>query len=42
MPPPEKLAQDESLDGLTEEQLETFRRRAVPEPGAALREGPSR
>lgn len=29
-----------SLDGLTEEQLETFRRRAVPEPGAALREGP--
>ncbi len=29
-----------SLEGLTEEQLETFRRRAVPEPGAALREGP--
>jgi pimeloyl-ACP methyl ester carboxylesterase len=29
-----------SLDGLSEEQLETFRRRAVPEPGAALREAP--
>lgn len=29
-----------SLDGLGEEQLETFRRRAVPEPGAALRDGP--
>ena len=40
MPSPEKLAQDESLDGLSEEQLETFRRRAVPEPGAAVREGP--
>jgi pimeloyl-ACP methyl ester carboxylesterase len=30
---------DENLDGLSDEQLETFRRRAVPEPGAALREG---
>jgi pimeloyl-ACP methyl ester carboxylesterase len=40
-PPPsrEELAEEENLDGLTEEQLETFRRRAVPEPGAALREG---
>src|SRR5881296_2161077 len=37
----EKLAAaEENLDGLTEEQLETFRRRAVPEPGAALREAP--
>jgi pimeloyl-ACP methyl ester carboxylesterase len=35
---PEKLAEEENLDGLTEEQLETFRRRAVPQPGAALRE----
>ncbi len=26
--------------GLTQEQFETFRRRAVPEPGAALREAP--
>jgi pimeloyl-ACP methyl ester carboxylesterase len=38
LPSPEELAQEENLDGLTEEQLETFRRRAVPEPGAALRE----
>jgi pimeloyl-ACP methyl ester carboxylesterase len=30
---------DENLDGLSEEQLATFRQRAVPEPGAALREG---
>src|SRR5919204_6525731 len=28
----------ENLDGLSEEQLETFRRRAVPEPGGAIRE----
>jgi hypothetical protein len=28
------------LVGLSAEQLETFRQRAVPEPGAALREGP--
>ena len=35
----EKLAAaEENPDGLTEEQLETFRRRAIPEPGAALRE----
>lgn len=39
LPSPEELAEEENLDGLTEEQLETFRRRAVPEPGAALREG---
>lgn len=29
-----------SLRGITAEQRETFRRRAVPEPGAALREAP--
>jgi pimeloyl-ACP methyl ester carboxylesterase len=40
LPSRAELAESESLDGLTEEQLETFRRRAVPEPGAALREGP--
>ena len=40
MPSLEQLAADENLDGLTEEQLETFRRRAVPEPGGALRDGP--
>jgi len=39
LPAPEELQAEENLDGLTEEQLETFRRRAVPEPGAALREG---
>jgi pimeloyl-ACP methyl ester carboxylesterase len=29
---------DENLDGLSDEQLETFRRRAVPEPGGPIRE----
>jgi pimeloyl-ACP methyl ester carboxylesterase len=35
--PPDKLAEEENLDGLSEEQLETFRRRAVPQPGNVLR-----
>ncbi|HET7745438.1 MAG TPA: alpha/beta hydrolase [Gaiellaceae bacterium] len=35
----EELASEENLDGLSEEQLETFRRRAVPEPAAAVRDG---
>ena len=34
----EELAAEENLDGLTEEQLETFRRRAVPVPAGVLRE----
>jgi pimeloyl-ACP methyl ester carboxylesterase len=34
----EELAAEENLDGLSEEQLETFRRRAVPEPGGILRD----
>ena len=38
LPSQEELADDENLDGLTEEQLETFRQRAVPQPGAALHE----
>ena len=38
MPSPDELAADENLDGLSEDQLETFRLRAVPEPGAALRD----
>src|SRR5712691_3548245 len=38
MPSLEKLAADENLTGLSEAQLETFRRRAISEPGAALRE----
>jgi len=33
----EELSAEENLDGLTEGQLETFRRRAVPEPGGVLR-----
>lgn len=37
MPSLEELAKNENLDGLSKEQLETFRRRALPEPGAALR-----
>ena len=39
LPSPEELQEGENLAGLTEEQLETFRRRAVPEPGGVLREG---
>ena len=38
LPSREELEEEENLDGLTEEQLETFRRRAVPQPGAALRD----
>jgi pimeloyl-ACP methyl ester carboxylesterase len=38
LPTRNELEANENLSGLTEEQLETFRRRAVPEPGAALRE----
>jgi pimeloyl-ACP methyl ester carboxylesterase len=35
----EDIEKEENLDGLSEEQKETFRRRAVPVPGALLREG---
>jgi pimeloyl-ACP methyl ester carboxylesterase len=35
----EEIEAEENLDGLTEEQLDTFRQRAVPEPGAVFREG---
>ena len=38
LPSLEKLREDENLDGLSDEQLETFRRRAVPQPGRVLRE----
>jgi pimeloyl-ACP methyl ester carboxylesterase len=38
MPSLEELAEEENLDGLSDEQLEIFRRRAVPQPGASLRE----
>jgi hypothetical protein len=37
LPSLEELAQNESLEGLSDEQLETFRDRAVPQPGALLR-----
>ena len=39
LPSPEDLAEGENLDGLSEGQLGTFRRRAVPQPGGVLREG---
>ena len=38
LPPLEQLRKNENLDGLTDEQLDTFYRRAVPEPGAAFRD----
>ena len=38
LPSPGELAEGENLDGLSEAQLETFRRRAVPQPGGVLRE----
>jgi len=40
LPSPEELEAEENLDGLSAEQLETFRRRAVPEPGGVLRADP--
>ncbi len=33
------VSEEENLDGLTEAQLATFRERAVPVPGAMIREG---
>ncbi len=39
LPSREEL-EEENVDGLSEEQLATFRRRAVPQPGGVLREGP--
>ena len=38
LPSREQLEEEENLDGLSEEQLETFRQRAVPEPGRILRD----
>ena len=38
LPSPEDLAANENLDGLSDEQLATFRERAVPEPGNVLRQ----
>ena len=39
LPSAEELAEEENLDGLSEEQLQTFRQRAIPQPGGVLREG---
>jgi pimeloyl-ACP methyl ester carboxylesterase len=36
----EEIEKGENLDGLSDEQRETFRQRAVPEPGGVLREAP--
>jgi pimeloyl-ACP methyl ester carboxylesterase len=38
LPSPDTLAAEENLDGLSEEQLATFRERAVPQPGGVLRD----
>lgn len=35
----EDIEEEENLDGLSEEQKETFRQRAVPVPGGVIREG---
>ena len=37
LPSPNDLAEQESLEGLSEEQIATFHERAVPQPGEALR-----
>ena len=37
----EEIESGENLDGLSEEQRETFRRRAVPQPAGVLREAPN-
>ena len=34
----EEIAEEENLDGLSDQQKESFRQRAVPEPGGVLRE----
>jgi pimeloyl-ACP methyl ester carboxylesterase len=39
LPPQEKLAEEENFDGLSEEQIATFHRRAVPVPAGVIREG---
>jgi pimeloyl-ACP methyl ester carboxylesterase len=38
LPPQQQLESEENFDGLSAEQIETFRRRAVPVPGGVLRE----
>ena len=41
MPKLDDLAAEENVDGLSDEHLARFRDRAVPQPGASLREGPT-
>jgi pimeloyl-ACP methyl ester carboxylesterase len=36
LPPPDTLAAEENLTGLSGEQLDTFRKRAIPQPGGVL------
>lgn len=38
LPPADELAENENLDGISEEQLQAFRDRAVPQPGGTLRD----
>ncbi len=38
LPPFDQLSENASLDGLSEDDLERFRQRAVPEPGSIMRE----
>jgi pimeloyl-ACP methyl ester carboxylesterase len=38
IPPRSEMEKNESLEGISEEQLATFWERAIPQPGAALRE----
>jgi pimeloyl-ACP methyl ester carboxylesterase len=40
LPSAEDLAAEENLDGLSDQQLETFRRRAIPEPAGPIRDAP--
>ena len=40
LPSLEELRAEENLEGLSEQKLETFRQRAVPEPGGVLRDAP--
>lgn len=41
LPTLDDLAAEENLDGLSHEQLSRLRDRAIPQPGATLREGPT-
>lgn len=41
LPPLDKLAEQENLDGLTEAHLERFAARSVPQPAGALRDAPT-